>query len=185
MTKERLSMADFARLLNTSRSRITQLAAQGLPVRDGRIDRLDGLRWVAGNVGGASAKAKGGIGLADRAAAILREPVVANFGDRVAFAREICMTLRKTWTERIAQIRIWDKAPVDERAIHRRLMLMEMLFVVEDVVLAEYVRSEDLPRIDWSAFEPGLNVAEEEDAFSELRAEWRAELHARAKRAVA
>jgi phage terminase Nu1 subunit (DNA packaging protein) len=44
---EIITKADLARLLGCDRSRITQLARAGMPVRrDGRLDRETALAWV-------------------------------------------------------------------------------------------------------------------------------------------
>ena len=46
-----ITKADFARELNLSRARISQLCKIGLPVRpDGKLNRAEALAWVKGNV---------------------------------------------------------------------------------------------------------------------------------------
>ena len=43
--------ADFAREIGVTRARVTQMCARGLPVReDGRLNRVEALRWVRDNV---------------------------------------------------------------------------------------------------------------------------------------
>lgn len=52
MTKrEFVSKAEFAKIIGVSRSRISQLAREGLPIAtDGRIDLAKGKRWINNNL---------------------------------------------------------------------------------------------------------------------------------------
>lgn len=148
-------MAKFAIMLNTSRSRIHQLKERGLPVRSGIISITEGLRWVAGNIGGASAKAKGGRGLAERAADLLRERASEPNGggdSRRAFAHELCRRARREWPTLIAQSHSWNQLPEDQRVIERQAFLMEMLGLLEGALLGRYISVDQLPAFDWSMF---------------------------------
>jgi len=45
-----ITKAEFARELNISKGRVSQLLKLGLPVRDGRIDRVEGGCWYRANI---------------------------------------------------------------------------------------------------------------------------------------
>jgi hypothetical protein len=45
-----ITKAEFARELNISKGRVSQLLKLGLPVRDGRIDRVEGACWYRANI---------------------------------------------------------------------------------------------------------------------------------------
>ena len=45
-----ITKAEFARELNISKGRVSQLLKLGLPVRDGRIDRVEGASWYRANI---------------------------------------------------------------------------------------------------------------------------------------
>jgi hypothetical protein len=153
--EEGISMAKFAIMLNTSRSRIHQLKERGLPVRGGIISITEALRWVAGNIGGASAKAKGGRGLAERAADLLRERETKPNGggdSRRAFAHELCSRARREWPTLVAQSHSWNQLPEDQRVIERQAFLMEMLGLLEGALLGRYISVDQLPAFDWSMF---------------------------------
>jgi hypothetical protein len=109
MKDVRITKSALARALGCAKSRITQLAAHGLPTReDGRLDRREARTWIAHNISGESwyGGIRGGkISLPERAAALLvgkppkpsrrstPKPQPVEFADDQPTARELLDTL--------------------------------------------------------------------------------------------
>lgn len=93
-----VTKAKLARELGYSRARITQLAAQGLPVRsDGLLNRVEALTWINRNAssygGGWHFRGKGAGGLPRKAKKALDDFSPAFFGGQVALYNQIRLNL--------------------------------------------------------------------------------------------
>lgn len=186
MTDTIITRAQLAAELECSRSRMTQLAGEGMPMRpDGKLNRLEVLRWLtryhSGHGGGWSEQMRGKPGIEERARKLLGEsgkPAGTSAGRPVEspeflrgarwMAQEICGVARKEWPAFLAGLN-FEPVPGAGETEARALTATVMIHLLEGWA-GEYIDPAALPAVNWKAFgRLAGKIARESD---QLRAEW-------------
>jgi hypothetical protein len=188
VTDKIVTRAQLAAELGCARSRMTQLTAEGMPMRpDGKLNRLEVLQWLtryhSGHGGGWSEQMRGKAGLEERARKLLGEVGEAGGSPSAGraespeflrgarwMAQQICNAARKEWPAFVAGLS-FEPVPGAGQTEARALTATVMIHLLEGWT-EDYLDQAKLPPVNWTAFgKIAGKIARESE---KLRAEWAA-----------